>query len=94
MWQMCVVETSSTRAVLPAARKGSTHGYRVAMAQVIVYGASDSIHRNCGRLSDAIHGAVMAALAYPPEKRFRRFTALEPDDFVHPDDRGDDYTSI
>lgn len=64
------------------------------MAQIIVYGTSDSLHRNRRRLSNAIHGAVMAALAYPPEKRFHRFIALEPENFVHPDDRGDDYTII
>lgn len=64
------------------------------MAQIIVYGAAASLHRNRARLSDAIHGAVMTALAYPPEKRFHRFIALEPEDFVHPSDRGDDYTII
>lgn len=64
------------------------------MAQIIVYGASEPLRRNRARLSDAIHGAVMAALSYPPEKRFHRFIALEPEDFVHPDDRGEDYTII
>lgn len=36
----------------------------------------------------------MAALAYPPEKRFHRFIGLDPDDFVYPEDRGSDYTII
>ena len=36
----------------------------------------------------------MAALAYPPEKRFQRFIPLDTGDFVHPADRGDDYTII
>ena len=42
-------------------------------------------------LSDAIHGAVMAALAYPAEKRFHRFFWLAPEDFVAPPDRSDRY---
>lgn len=36
----------------------------------------------------------MVALDYPPEKRFQRFVALDPDDFVYPEDRGPDYTII
>lgn len=45
-------------------------------------------------LSSAIHGAVVAALDYPEEKRFHRFVGLDADDFVHPADRGQDYTII
>jgi phenylpyruvate tautomerase PptA (4-oxalocrotonate tautomerase family) len=37
---------------------------------------------------------VVSALAYPPEKRFHRFVALDPRDFIHPQDRGQDYTII
>lgn len=36
----------------------------------------------------------MAALDYPAEKRFQRFISLDGADFVHPDDRGPDYTII
>lgn len=36
----------------------------------------------------------MAALDYPPEKRFQRFVPMDPEDFVYPDDRGPDYTII
>ncbi len=36
----------------------------------------------------------MAALAYPPDKRFHRFVALSDDDFVYPADRGEDYTIV
>jgi phenylpyruvate tautomerase PptA (4-oxalocrotonate tautomerase family) len=64
------------------------------MAQVIVYGRRASLDAHRDALSDAIHGAVMAALAYPPEKRFHRFIGLEPADSIHPADRGDDYTII
>lgn len=64
------------------------------MAQIIVYGHRESIDRHRDVLSDAIHGAVMSALEYPEEKRFHRFVALDPRDFIHPQDRGQDYTII
>ena len=64
------------------------------MAQVIVYGRRTSIDARRQQLSDAIHGAVVAALDYPAEKRFHRFVGLDAADFVHPEDRGDDYTII
>jgi phenylpyruvate tautomerase PptA (4-oxalocrotonate tautomerase family) len=69
--------------------------YTVAdMAQIIVYGHRQSIDRHREALSRAIHEAVISALAYPPEKRFHRFIALDPCDFIHPSDRGRDYTII
>lgn len=64
------------------------------MAQVVVYGERSSLDSHRAALSDAIHGAVMAALAYPPEKRFHRFVCLERADFIYPADRGNDYTII
>ncbi|MEY9952641.1 tautomerase family protein [Leifsonia sp. EB34] len=64
------------------------------MAQVTVFACRATIDRHREALSDAIHGAVMAALAYPPEKRFHRFIGLDPADFVYPPDRGDDYTIV
>lgn len=64
------------------------------MAQIIVYGHRESIDRRRTTLSGAIHDAVMSALDYPPEKKFQRFIALSDEDFVHPDDRGADYTII
>lgn len=36
----------------------------------------------------------MAALAYPPEKRFHRFLGLDSEDFIYPQDRGEDYTIV
>lgn len=68
--------------------------YCVAMAQIVVYGTRDSIQKNRRTLSDAIHRAVRAALAYPVEKRFHRFLALDPENFIYPEDRGDEYTII
>lgn len=64
------------------------------MAQIIVYGHREPIRRRRAALSDAIHDAVMEALAYPPQKRFHRFIGLDAEDFYHPADRGQDYTII
>jgi phenylpyruvate tautomerase PptA (4-oxalocrotonate tautomerase family) len=64
------------------------------MAQIVVWGHRDALARHRDALSDAIHGAVMAALDYPPEKRFHRFVGLEDADFRHPEDRGGDYTIV
>jgi phenylpyruvate tautomerase PptA (4-oxalocrotonate tautomerase family) len=64
------------------------------MAQVTIYARRQSIDARRAAISDAIHGAVMAALAYPAEKRFHRFIALDAEDFIYPDDRGEEYTII
>ena len=64
------------------------------MAQVKVYALRGTIEAHRGELSEAIHESVMEAFRYPKEKRFQRFIALEPEDFVHPDDRSDRYTVI
>lgn len=60
----------------------------------MIYGRRDSLARHRAALSSAVHEAIMVALDYPPEKRFQRFVALDPDDFVYPEDRGPDYTII
>jgi 4-oxalocrotonate tautomerase family enzyme len=64
------------------------------MAQVVIYGQRQSIDARRRAISDAVHGAVMAALAYPADKRFHRFVALDREDFIYPDDRGEEYTII
>lgn len=64
------------------------------MAQVVVYGHRKAINRRRAALKGAIHGAIMVALEYPSDKCFQRFVALDDDDFVHPEDRGSDYTII
>jgi 4-oxalocrotonate tautomerase family enzyme len=64
------------------------------MAQVVVWAHRSALAGRREALSTAIHGALMAALNYPPEKRFHRFVALDDEDFVHPADRGNDYTII
>jgi len=64
------------------------------MAQVKIYGLRSSFEPVRAALSDAIHGAVMEAFAYPAEKRFHRFIALDRADFIYPPDRSDRYTII
>jgi hypothetical protein len=58
------------------------------MAQVVVWARHEHLDRHRAALSDAIHGAVMAALDYPADKRFHRFVGLADEDFVYPSDRG------
>jgi len=72
----------------------SGFGYRAPMAQIIVYGHRESLGRRRTSLKKAIHGAVMAALEYPADKCFQRFIGLDDEDFIHPEDRGADYTII
>ena len=64
------------------------------MAQIKVYAARPHLDELRERLSDIIHAAVMATLGLPEDKRFHRFIALEPADFIHPADRGPGYTII
>lgn len=64
------------------------------MAQVKVYGLAGRLRPIRSALSDAIHGCVVEALAYPADKRFHRFFPLEAEDFVHPPDRTDAYTIV
>ena len=64
------------------------------MAQVMIWAHRAALEQRRAALSDAVHGAVMAALDYPADKRFHRFVALDAEDFIHPDDRGADYMII
>lgn len=64
------------------------------MAQIKVYAHRATVEAHRRELSEAIHESVMEAFRYPKEKRFQRFIALEPEDFVHPDDRSERYTVI
>jgi phenylpyruvate tautomerase PptA (4-oxalocrotonate tautomerase family) len=64
------------------------------MAQVKVFGHRAALDACKAELSNAIHTAVMAALAYPAEKRFHRFIGLDQGDFIHPADRSEHYTII
>ncbi|WP_397392862.1 tautomerase family protein [Polynucleobacter sp.] len=64
------------------------------MSQIKIYGHKDSLKNHQINLSDAIHRAVVEALAYPVDKKFHRFIALEQSDFIFPADRSLSYTII
>ena len=64
------------------------------MAQVKIYGNKATIAARREDISTAIHASVMEALGYPPEKKFHRFIALDPEDFIYPDDRSEHYLII
>lgn len=61
------------------------------MAQVKIFGLQTNLAPIRKELSDAIHSAVMEALAYPEEKRFHRFIKLDREDFFYPSDRSERY---
>jgi phenylpyruvate tautomerase PptA (4-oxalocrotonate tautomerase family) len=64
------------------------------MAQFVVYGHAAALRPRVRELSDAIHEAAVAALQLPVTKRFHRFVPLDPDCFIAPPDRSQDYTVI
>jgi len=61
------------------------------MAQIKIYGLSNTLNRVRANLSDSIHNSIMVAFEYPAEKRFHRFIALEKADFIFPADRSSNY---
>ena len=64
------------------------------MTQVVVYGHAAALRPRIRPLSDAIHEAAVSAFALPRGKRFHRFVLLDPDCFITPPDRSQDYTVI
>ena len=64
------------------------------MAQIKIFGVRRLLDGFRSTLSDAIHASVMDAFAYPAEKRFHRFIALDEADFIYPKDRSERYTII
>ena len=64
------------------------------MSQIKIYGLNETLKSCQSQLSDAIHKAVVQALAYPLGKRFHRFIGLEPSQFIFPADRSANYTII
>ncbi len=64
------------------------------MVQITIYGRREHLDRVRTELSAAIHASAVDALALPVSKRFHRFIALDPVDFLHPEDRSDRYTII
>lgn len=64
------------------------------MPQIKIYGLRDNIEPKRFAFSHAIHSALMEAIGTANEKRFQRFMILEPEDFVFPSDRTNNYTII
>ncbi|MEO1091302.1 MAG: tautomerase family protein [Pseudomonadota bacterium] len=62
--------------------------------QVKIYGEKSHLTRHRAAISDAIHRANQDIMGLPDDKRFHRLIGLEPEDFIHPADRGDAYTII
>ncbi len=64
------------------------------MAQIRICGRHEHLNAHCDGISNAIHQSAMGALGLPEEKRFHRFIGLDAADFIHPGDRGRQYTII
>ena len=64
------------------------------MSQIKIYGLKNSLKSHQTKLSDAIHRAVVEALAYPVDKKFHRFIGLDLSEFIFPADRSSHYTII
>jgi phenylpyruvate tautomerase PptA (4-oxalocrotonate tautomerase family) len=64
------------------------------MAQYKIYGERAHLRRVRGALSDILHGCSTDFLKLPEDKRFHRFIALAPEDFMRPADRSAAYTVI
>lgn len=64
------------------------------MAQIKIYGIREHLAPIKAQLSDVIHACVVEALAFPPDKRFHRFFALDAEDFIFPADRSPRYLIV
>jgi len=64
------------------------------MPQIKIYGLQKNIEPKRSALSHAIHAALMSAIGTPEQKRFQRFITLEPENFIFPSDRSNDYIII
>ncbi len=64
------------------------------MPQVKIYGLRTSLEKHREDLSKAIHQALMSAFGMPEKKRFQRFIALEPEGFIFPEEKSQQYTII
>lgn len=63
-------------------------------SQIKIYGLTESLKPHQVNLSNAIHNAVVEALAYPVDKKFHRFIGLYQSEFIFPSDRSSNYTII
>ncbi len=64
------------------------------MAQVKVYGLRSTLLAKRETLSTAIHDSLIEAFGLPRDKRFHRYIMLDPEDFLYPQDRSEQYIII
>lgn len=64
------------------------------MAQIKIYGIKERLGPVRERLSEVIHGCVVEALKFPPDKRAHRFFLMDKQDMLYPAGRTDAYTII
>jgi phenylpyruvate tautomerase PptA (4-oxalocrotonate tautomerase family) len=64
------------------------------MAQIKIYGLASFLRARRAQLSDTIHACLVEALQLPADKRFHRFIALNPEDFIYPSGRSERYTIL
>ncbi len=61
---------------------------------VIIYGIDRTLNPIKAKLSDVIHGCMVATLGMPEDKRAHRFVPMAREDFYYPGGRSDAYTVI
>ncbi|WP_136067907.1 tautomerase family protein [Modicisalibacter radicis] len=64
------------------------------MVQVKCYGHRAALEGNREALSTAVQAALGTAFGVSGQQCFQRFIGLEAADFIHPDDRSEQYTII
>ena len=64
------------------------------MAQVKIYGIKEKLISVRDLLSEVIHGCVIEALQFPPDKRAHRFFPMDKENMLYPAGRTDAYTII
>ena len=64
------------------------------MPQIKIFGLRKNLESKRSALSHAIHRALMEAIGTPESKMFQRFVVLEPENFLYPNNRTQDYTII
>lgn len=61
---------------------------------IVIYGIDEKLNPIKSKLSEVIHGCMMAVLGMPEDKRAHRFIPMSKDNFYFPGGRTDAYTVI
>lgn len=61
---------------------------------IVIYGIKENLNPIKARMSDVIHGALVAILGLPEDKRAHRFIPMDKEDFYAPGGRSEAYTVI